>query len=99
MTYLQCDITELPHFIEMPEGGMEVLPGLMSLEDKGPIRLTLCFICPVSGPLVFGLQLLCMVWHHIPWCHSWLQKISPEGEGNEKTYTSFLTIIQTLLAY
>lgn len=77
VTYLQCDVTELSYFIEMPEGVMEVLPSLMSLKDKGPVRLTVCFRGPVSRSLLLGLQLLRMVWHHIPGCHSWLQKTTP----------------------
>lgn len=76
-TDLQRDVTEFSYFIEMPEGVMEVLPGLMSLKDKGAVGLTVCLRCPAYRPLVLGLQLLGVVLHHIPWCHNWLQVTTP----------------------
>lgn len=75
MTYFQRNIAELSHFIEMPEGVMEVFPSLASLKDVGSIRLIFGFRRPVSRSLLFGLRLL--LWHHVPRCHRRLQATTP----------------------
>ena len=82
--YLQSDVTELPNLVEVPERVVKVLPSFMSLKDKRTIGLTFCFRCPASWPLLLGLVLLGMLWHHIPWCHGGLQETTPTRQVRER---------------
>lgn len=80
LLHLECDVTKFSYFVEVSEGVMEVLPRLIGLKDKGAVRVAVGLQRPASGPLLLGLQLLGMVWHHVPWCHCWLQETKPSTE-------------------
>ena len=67
--HLQRDVTQLPYFVEVPQGVVEVLPRLVGLEHKGAVGLAVALRGPAAaGPLLLGLLLLGLLGmfrHHV----------------------------------
>ena len=85
--YLQCNITELPQFVELAQRVVEVLPCLVGLKDKRSIWLRVS-IRPGGALklllLLLELMLLGMFRHHITWGHHRLQGAKPREERSKR---------------